>query len=146
VIEEDEENTAPGYTWEEKIDNLVKLAKAAGRYLNSRDEQGTDYNEEAMFNLREAYDEFCEWRHDEPYVVDEIWALLGRKEYIDESTGVKLIVEEDNPGFPGIPRLILVCPQQVLPLSAINDAAARLQNTAGISQNRIPLLIWADKR
>jgi len=64
------------YTWEEKIDSLVKLAKAAGRYLNSRDEQGTDYNEETIYNLREAYEEFCQWRHDEPYVVDEIKALL----------------------------------------------------------------------
>ena len=68
------------YTWEEKIDSLAKLAKAAGRYINSRDEMGTDYNEEAIFNLREAYEEFCQWRHDEPYVVDEIKALLSQYE------------------------------------------------------------------
>jgi hypothetical protein len=67
-------------SWEEKIENLVKLAKAAGRYINSRDELGTDYNNEAMFNLRDTYDEFCEWRHDEPYIVDEIKQKIGHSD------------------------------------------------------------------
>jgi hypothetical protein len=125
------------YTWEEKIESLVKLAKAAGRYVNSR--EGTDYNEEAMFNLREAYDEFCQWRHDEPYVVDEIKALLGRKEYTDELTGVKLVVEKDNPDYPGYPKLTIVCPKQVSSIDVINDAVARLQDVAAIApQHRIP--------
>ena len=80
---------AKPYTWEEKIDNLARLAKAAGRYINSRDELGSDYNEEAMFNLREAYEEFCQWRHEEPYVVDEIKELLvkGKPEVEAEKQG-----------------------------------------------------------
>src|SRR6266702_4186881 len=82
---------APGetkhYTWEEKIDNLAKLAKAAGRYINSRDELGSDYNNEAMFNLREAYEEFCQWRHEEPYVVDEIKELLVKENNITHLKG-----------------------------------------------------------
>src|SRR6266571_9205261 len=82
-------STAKHYTWEEKIDNLAKLAKAAGSYINSRDELGSDYNNEAMFNLREAYEEFCQWRHDEPYVVDEIKELLvkGKPEVEVEEQG-----------------------------------------------------------
>src|SRR6266699_6898455 len=77
------------YTWEEKIDNLAKLAKAAGSYINSRDELGSDYNNEAMFNLRETYEEFCRWRHEEPYVVDEIKELLvkGKPEVEVEEQG-----------------------------------------------------------
>jgi hypothetical protein len=63
--------------WEEKIDSLVKLAKAAGRYINDETEHGTDYAEDARSRLLEAYEEFCAWRHDEPYVVDEIKGFLG---------------------------------------------------------------------
>lgn len=66
-------------TWEEKIESLAKLAKAAGRYTNNETERGTDYAEEARRGLLEAYEEFCGWRHDEPYVVDEIKALLARE-------------------------------------------------------------------
>src|SRR6266567_1776201 len=82
-------STAKHYTWEEKIDNLAKLAKAAGSYINSRDELGSDYNNEAMFNLRETYEEFCRWRHEEPYVVDEIKELLvkGKPEVEVEEQG-----------------------------------------------------------
>src|SRR6266700_3461111 len=87
-------STAKPYTWEEKIDNLAKLAKAAGRYINSRDELGSDYNNEAMFNLREAYEEFCQWRHEEPYVVDEIKALLSQYEVSPLTGQVIRSVEE----------------------------------------------------
>src|SRR6266567_2484611 len=91
-------STAKHYTWEEKIDNLAKLAKAAGSYINSRDELGSDYNNEAMFNLREAYEEFCQWRHDEPYVVDEIKELLVKESNIIHLKGKP--EEEENPTGP----------------------------------------------
>ena len=65
-------------TWEEKIDSLAKLAKAAGRFLNT--DQGTAGYQEARGHLLAVYVEFCEWRHEEPYVVDEIKALLAEKE------------------------------------------------------------------
>jgi hypothetical protein len=68
------------YTWEEKIESLVRLAHAAGRYLNVESERGTDYFREARLALWEAYEEFCDWRHEEPYVVDEIQLLLGQSE------------------------------------------------------------------
>jgi hypothetical protein len=62
------------YTWEEKIESLVKLAKAVGRFTNTdRGTEGYKVTREHLFN---AYDEFCEWRHEEPYVVDEIKALM----------------------------------------------------------------------
>jgi hypothetical protein len=57
-------------TWEEKIESLVKLAKVAGCFLNA--EPGTAYSKDAHQSLHDAYKEFCDWRHDEPYVVDEI--------------------------------------------------------------------------
>lgn len=66
------------FTWEEKIDNLAKLAKAVGRYLNA--EAGTDYHADALDRLEDLYKEFCEWRHEEPYVVDEIKVLLSKGE------------------------------------------------------------------
>ena len=65
------------YTWEEKIESLVRLAKAAGRFLNA-EEVDSDYYKDARGHLFAMYAEFCEWRHDEPYVVDEIKALLGQ--------------------------------------------------------------------
>ena len=61
-------------TGEEKIESLVKLAKAVGRYTNA--EPGTDYYNDARRALFTAYEEFCQWRHDEPYVVDEIKSLM----------------------------------------------------------------------
>ncbi len=68
------------YTWEEKIENLVRLAKAAGCFLDA--EAGTDYARDVRQKLDAAYQQFCDWRHDEPYVVDEIKALLSEKEAI----------------------------------------------------------------
>ncbi len=68
------------YTWDEKIDSLVKLAKATGTYLDVViEEPGSDGHIEARRHLFDAYDEFCEWRHGEPYVVDEIKALMSNK-------------------------------------------------------------------
>lgn len=64
------------YTWEEKIESLVTLAKAAGRYTNA--EAGTDYCKDAHRKLLDTYEDFCQWRHDEPYIVDEIKALLKK--------------------------------------------------------------------
>lgn len=63
-------------TWEEKIEILVKLAKAVGRYTNA--EPGTDYHNDARRGLFDAYEEFCQWRHDEPYVIGEIKALMRK--------------------------------------------------------------------
>ncbi len=59
------------------------------------------------------------------------------REYTDESTGVQLIVEKDNPDYPGYPKLTIVCPKQVS-IDVINDAVARLQDMAAIApQHRI---------
>jgi hypothetical protein len=71
-------------TWEEKIDSLVRLAKAAGRYTNA--EPGTDYYRDARRELFDAYEEFCQWRHEEPYVVDEIKQLLEIGEHFAVTT------------------------------------------------------------
>ena len=69
------------YTWEEKIDNLVTIAKVMGTYLEVEiEDPGTDGHRETRRKAMEAYEEFCQWRHDEPYVVDEIRALLAQKE------------------------------------------------------------------
>lgn len=81
--------TATDYTWEEKIECLVRLAKATGRYLNV--EAGTDYYNDARQKLSDTYEWFCEWRHDEPYVVDEIKALLQ-----STSNGVAQTVKEEG--------------------------------------------------
>lgn len=71
------------YTWEEKIDNLAALAKAVGRYLDAEEEMinpsiATDYYNDARGKLKDLYEEFCQWRHDERYVVDEIKLLLAQ--------------------------------------------------------------------
>lgn len=63
-------------TWEEKIESLVKLAKTVGRYTNA--EPGTDYHNDARRSLLDAYEVFCQWRHDEPYVVDDIKTLMSK--------------------------------------------------------------------
>jgi len=56
-------------TWEQKVESLVKLAKAAGRFINAT--PGTDdYHNDARRSMFEAYEE--------PYVVDEVNALLGK--------------------------------------------------------------------
>lgn len=65
-------------TWEDKIECLVTLAKAVGAIYEVADEpEGCDGYKEARTKLREAYQAFCEWRHDEPYVVDEIWERIN---------------------------------------------------------------------
>lgn len=131
------------YTWEEKIDSLVKLAKAAGRYINSRDEQGTDYNIEAMFSLRDAYEEFCEWRHDEPYVVDEIKMLLitDPEDYIDAATDTRLIVNRTL----ARPLVMAIFPEHhTLSLEECNAALGRLRLRAGIQPAQLPNLVLSE--
>lgn len=65
------------YTWEEKIENLVCMAKLIGTYLEvEREEPNSDGHRETRRHLKDAYEEFCAWRHDAPYVVDEIRTLL----------------------------------------------------------------------
>lgn len=71
------------YTWEEKIESLVTLAKAVGKYTDVETEcvgveREADGYKEAWRQLEEAYEDFCQWRHDEPYIVDEIKALLKK--------------------------------------------------------------------
>ncbi|HZU01544.1 MAG TPA: hypothetical protein VFA10_17885 [Ktedonobacteraceae bacterium] len=123
------------YTWEEKIDCLAKLAKAAGVYLDvSIDDPGTDYHKDARRRLMDAYEEFCQWRHEEPYVVDEIKELLtGRREYTDELTGVRLLIEKENPAYPDHPKMTVICPHNFDGKhEKINEAMLRLQIRAGI--------------
>ncbi len=81
------------YTWEEKIESLVKLAKAVGRFTNT--DRGTEGYKVTREHLFAAYKEFCQWRHDEPYVVDEIKALLSQYE-ISPLTGQVIRRGPDN--------------------------------------------------
>ena len=140
-------NEKKHYTWEEKIDSLVKLAKVVGSYIEaSREDPGSDGYKELRRKLLEAYDEFCEWRHDEPYVVDEIKELLGEpKEYLDVHTGVRLIVKHDNPEYPEHPLITIICPpDHTLSIEQINEAMQRLQSSAGLSpQHSMPPLQWS---
>lgn len=70
--------TEKHYTWEEKITSLVTLAKAAGTYINAYPGEGPQdaYFQDAWRKLNETYAEFCQWRHEEPYLVDELFALV----------------------------------------------------------------------
>lgn len=66
------------YTWYDKVNNLVKLAKAVGDLLEVEiEEPGSDGHKEARQKLKEAYEEFCQWRHDEPDIVDLINTKLS---------------------------------------------------------------------
>lgn len=136
--------TESGYTWEEKIETLVKLAKAVGRFTNT--DRGTEGYKITREHLIRAYDEFCEWRHDEPYLVDEIKELLGRREYEDVQTGTRLIVENDNPGYPDIRKLTIVCPKDcTLSIEEINETMTRLQDRADIPvEQRMVSLRWSE--
>ena len=57
-------------TWQEKLESLVTLAKSVGTYTNT--DVGTEGRTTARCALYDAYADFCEWRHEEPYVADEI--------------------------------------------------------------------------
>ncbi len=128
------------YTWEGKIESLVTLAKAVGRYTNA--EAGTDYHTDARKKLDEAYEEFCQWRHDEPYLVDEIKQLLNS--HLDEETGIRMAVEQDNPEYPGHLKITVICPvNNHLLLEEINAALGRLRTKAGISYEQFPDLVYA---
>lgn len=49
----------------EHLDDLVHLAKTVGRYVNS--EKGTVERQTLWEQLNYEYEDFCEWRHEEPY-------------------------------------------------------------------------------
>ncbi len=69
------------YTWEQKIDNLARVAKEVGVYLDAEIEApGSDYTCDTRRRLMAAYEEFCQWRHEEPCVIDEIKALIAQEE------------------------------------------------------------------
>jgi hypothetical protein len=89
----------PSYTWEQKIDQLVSMAKLIGTYLEvEREEPGSDGHKETRGALKDAFEQFCDWRHDEPYVADEIKKLIDT-EAIRLEDRVEAIMDEfgDNP-------------------------------------------------
>jgi hypothetical protein len=94
-------STEGRYTWEQKIESLVTLAKAAGRFLNT--DQGTEGHKATRGHLLAVYAAFCEWRHDEPYAVDEIKALLARYE-VSPLTGevIRSREREQHESYQGI--------------------------------------------
>lgn len=74
-------NYGATYTWEEKIENLLKMAKLVGTYLEVEIEvPGSDGHKEIRRKLDNEYAAFCDWRHSDPYVVDEIKQLLTGEE------------------------------------------------------------------
>lgn len=129
-------------TWEQKIESLVTLAKATGRYLDAEEgmispSTGNDYYNDARRNVLDAYAEFCEWRHDEPYVVDEIKALLRplQEEYTD-ITGIRMTIVRDIPEHP---LINVVFPEHcTLSIEQINAAFSRLRERAGMAVQQLP--------
>jgi hypothetical protein len=71
----EEKDTAPE-EWKKKIKDLFRLLHAVGSFTNSGDEGEQPYREE----LFAAYDAICQWRHDKPYLDDEIEALLQARD------------------------------------------------------------------
>ena len=66
--------------WEQKIDALVRIAKEVDVYLDAEIQAPrSDYTHDVRMRLIEMCEEFCQWRHDEPYVVDEIKGLLDQQ-------------------------------------------------------------------
>lgn len=49
----------------EHLDDLTHLAKSVGKYLNS--EANTTERTVAYQAMEYDYEDFCEWRHEEPY-------------------------------------------------------------------------------
>jgi len=68
------------YTWEEKVESLVKLAKRVDTFFTSREGVNSLDKIPGLFLVRLASDEVGEWWHDKPNVVDEIKALLQQYE------------------------------------------------------------------
>jgi len=71
----DYKDTAPE-EWKKKIKDLFRLLHAVGSFTNSGDEGEQPYREE----LFAAYDAICQWRHDKPYLDDEIDSLLQARD------------------------------------------------------------------
>ncbi len=67
-------------TWEEKIESLLKLAKRVDTFFSTHSGQDCLDRCPGLFLTRLASDEVDAWRHDEPYVVDEIKALLVKEQ------------------------------------------------------------------
>jgi hypothetical protein len=51
----------------EKWENLVRLAKAAGRMFDGNEPGDEQWQKEVREKIRKEYDDFCDWRHEEPY-------------------------------------------------------------------------------
>jgi protoheme ferro-lyase len=63
-------------TLEEKIILLFDIAQLAGVYLDAEiEEPESDYTRTTRQKLKEHYEEFCQWRYDKPFVVDEVKGL-----------------------------------------------------------------------
>ncbi len=67
-------------TWEEKIESLLKLAKRVDTFFSTHEGVNSLDKTPGLFLVRLASDEVDAWRHDEPYVVDEIKALLVKEQ------------------------------------------------------------------
>ena len=66
------------------------------------------------------------------------------REFVDEVTAIRMIVDQHNPGYPGHPKITVIVSSGRLSLEEINAALSRLRNRAGISDEQFPDLIWQE--
>ncbi len=74
--------------------------------------------------------------HRQPHQPKE--ATDTSSEYVDEVTAVRMIVFSYNPGYPGHPKITVICPARRFSLEEINAAMSRLRSRAGIPDEDFP--------
>jgi hypothetical protein len=131
------------YTWEEKIESLVKLAKRVDTFFSSREGENSLNKIPDLFLVRLASDDVGTWWHDEPSLIDEIKALIGQKtEYTDELTGILMRIDHDNPEYPGHPKISVICPEpstfSAFSIQQVNEALHRLRRLARVPYEQFP--------
>ncbi len=67
-------------------------------------------------------------------------------EFVDELTAIRMLVDQDNPGYPGHPKITVICPERSVSLEEINAALSRLRFRAGIPYEHFPDLTFAEYR
>src|SRR6266705_2930180 len=66
-------------------------------------------------------------------------------EYTDELTGIRMTIDQDNPRYPGHPKITVICPEgRILSLEQINEALSRLRHRAGVASELFPDVLHSE--
>jgi hypothetical protein len=115
----------PGHRMLSELERVSESILALGK--SQRDTRYLAFAEKLIDALPETREE---WK---TVIAQHVYDLVTPSEYIDRATRVRMLIEQDNPGYPDHPRVTITYPEgHQLTFEQANAAIWRLSTLAGL--------------